>query len=253
MVAPDAATFREWAGPSAGPATAAVAFAEQHRVVMRGRGATPNSGDPLRTLRHELAHVALYEFLGFHAVRWFDEGYASLAAGEDRNDGFLAVNAALVFRRMPSLAALDTLLTSPRPEVARAGYSLALRAVTDLALIDRVRGLDPLLVEWKARGTLDLALRGAFAVTTEGFERDWQQRTRWRFALLSVVLDSAMGGLALVLLFAPLYRSRRNAQRARLDEMRRREAITELTNRSEAVDTLMRSILPATDASGPHA
>ncbi len=242
MIAPDVATFREWAGPSAGEHTAAVTFAEQRRVVMRGRGAPPNRDDPLRVLRHELAHVALYEYLGVHADRWFDEGYASYAAGEERSASFFATNVALVFRRMPTLTTVDTLLISTRPSVALAGYALALRAVTDLAAIDRERGLAPLFEAWKVRGSFDLALRRAYAVTTDDFERSWQQRTRWGFALPALLADSAVVFALMLLPLVPAYRSRVRAQRARLEAMRAREAITERSAQSAALDGLIASI-----------
>ena len=249
MIAPDNATFLEWAGPSAGAVTAAVAFVDQHRVVMRGPRAPPFAGDPRQTLRHELAHIALFDHLGARSPRWFDEGYASLAAGEERNDGFLAVNAALLFRRMPGLSALDSLLTSSRPTVSRAGYTLSLRAVTDLARIDPVHGLEPLFAAWRVRGSFDLALRRAFALTSEDFERQWQSRTRWTFAFLAIAGDSAallaVAMLALAPALLPGYLSRRRLQRARLEEMRLREETLERATRSAGLDALLRAYPPS--------
>ena len=253
MIAPDAAVFREWAGHAAFPWTAALAFVSQHRIVMQGRNAPADAGEPLQVLRHELAHIALYDYLGALTPRWFDEGYASFAAGEERTQGFLSTNAALVFRGMPSLAALDTMLASPRTTDARAAYALSLRAVSDLAALDPVHGLAPFLDAWRERRSFDLAMRRAFALTSTDFERDWQRRTRWRFAFLAVAADSAIGTLALTVLLLPLYRTRRQKQRARLEEMRRREAITELTNRSVVLDALMHAIGPPATPSGPDA
>ena len=58
-------------------------------------------------LRHELAHLALHERLGDLPPRWFDEGYASVAAREWRRDDVLAANVALALRGTPSLDQLD--------------------------------------------------------------------------------------------------------------------------------------------------
>ncbi|MCC7053096.1 MAG: hypothetical protein IT355_07490 [Gemmatimonadaceae bacterium] len=253
MLAPDAATFTEWAGRSAFPWTAALAFVGQQRIVMQGRGAPSSAGDPLVVLRHELAHLALYDHLGGASTRWFDEGYASYAAGEERTTGFLATNAALVFRGVPTLAGLDSLLSNPRSGEARAGYALALRAVSDLAAIDRERGLGPLLAAWKERGSFDLALRRAAAVTAGDFERDWQQRTRWSFGFLALVADGAIGTLLLLALLVPLHRRRRNAQRARLDAMRAREALLERAAQSSALDALLGSLPPVPPRLPPDA
>ena len=253
MIAPDAATFREWAGRGDLPWAAAVAFVEQHRVVMQGSTANAEAGHPLQVLRHELAHVALHDYLGGVTPRWFDEGYASYAAGEERTEGFLSANAALVFRRLPTLAALDTMLASPRGTEARAGYALALRAVSDLAAIDRQRGLGPLLAAWKLRGSFDLAMRSASAQTAEDFETGWQRRTRWQFAFLAVAANSAIGILLLLGLLVPLYRTRRRKQRDRLAEMRRREAITEAAMRGAALDAMLDAIRPVTTPPPPDA
>jgi hypothetical protein len=238
MIAPDAATFREWAGQSDLPWAAAVAFVEQHRVVMQGSSASSDAGAPLQVLRHELAHVALFDFLGGINPRWFDEGYASYAAGEERTEGFLSTN---------------SMLASGSGTEARAGYALALRAVSDLAAIDRRQGLTPLLTAWRERASFDLAMRRAYAQTAEDFEREWQQRTRWQFAFLAIVTNSAIGGLLLVAMLVPLHRSRRRRQRERLEEMRRREAVTEAAMRSAAVDAMLGAIRPAGRPGEPDA
>ncbi len=253
MVAPDAATFREWAGQSAASWAAAVAFPDQHRVVVQGGKAPADAGDPTQVLRHELAHVALHDYLGDLPPRWFDEGYASFAAGEERMDGFVSTNLALVFRGMPALATLDTMIGSPRPTEARAGYALALRAVSDLAAIDTQRGLGPMFVAWKERGSLDLAMRRAFALTSDDFQRGWQQRARWQFAFLALAADSAITGSVLLLGLWPMYRRRRQAQRDRLEAMREREAITESAARSAALDVLLHAIGPERPRAGPDA
>ncbi|MFP5355115.1 MAG: hypothetical protein ACLGIK_08170, partial [Gemmatimonadota bacterium] len=61
---------------------------------MQGRRASSDAGDPIRVLRHELAHLALHEYLGDLPTRWFDEGYASYAAGEWDRDRVIATNLA---------------------------------------------------------------------------------------------------------------------------------------------------------------
>jgi hypothetical protein len=246
MIAPSGAVFREWAGRESAAWAAAVAFPAQHRVVVQGGAAPSDAGDPRQVLRHELAHVALHDFVGDAAPRWFDEGYASYAAGETRMEGFLSANLALVFRRMPTLATLDTLLESTHATEARAGYALALRAVNDLAAIDRERGLAPFLHALRERQRFDLALRRTFALTTEDFESAWRARTRWQFAFLAVAADSATVTSVLFLGLWPLYRRRRAAQQERLDAMRAREAVTEQTQRSAALDALLVRLGPET-------
>lgn len=242
LIAPDAATFRKWAGTSAFAWAAAVAFVDQRRVVIQGGSAPSDAGNPIQVLRHELAHIALHDYLGDLPPRWFEEGYASYAAGEERTEGFVATNVALVFRRMPTLAGLDTMLASRVTSDAQAAYALSLHAVSDLASIDRERGLEPLITAWKSRRSFDLALRRSYAITAERFESDWRSRARWQYAFLAIGADSVLAVALMALGIIPLWRSRRRAQRERLDAMRAREAITERASQSEALDVLIRAI-----------
>jgi hypothetical protein len=255
LIAPNTATFAAWAGPLASEATQAVALVERHRVVLRGRGAPPLADDPLQVLRHELAHVALFDYFGKTAPRWFEEGYASYAAGEERTTGFLATNAAMLFRQLPSLNGLDSLLLSRRPTEARAGYALALRAVVDLAALGGTNELAPLLVAWKERGSFDLALRRSAALTADQFEARWQQRTRWQFAFLALATDSALVGALLLALLLPVYRARRRRYERRLAQLRQDDAETESARREAIVDDVARGIDPdrtrARDARSP--
>ena len=64
-------------------------------------------GDALyRTLRHELAHLALHEAIDVRVPLWFDEGYAAWAAGEWERLGGLELNLAVVRGAVPDLPGL---------------------------------------------------------------------------------------------------------------------------------------------------
>ena len=49
----------------------AFAFPAERLILMQGVNAGGGAGDPLVTLRHELAHLALHEALGGRVPRWF--------------------------------------------------------------------------------------------------------------------------------------------------------------------------------------
>src|SRR4051794_8386300 len=157
-IAPDQRRFREWAGPGAPEWGAALAFPDSRRIVMQGRNAGAEAGDPLDVLRHELAHLALHEYLGDLAPRWFDEGYASYAARELVRNEVLATNFALALRGMPTFDELDDRFTEGAAS-AQAAYALAYRAVDDIASIDQVHGLSLFFQHWKESGSLDRAMR----------------------------------------------------------------------------------------------
>ena len=223
-VAPDEQRFREWIGPAAPEWGHAVAFPALNRIVMRGRWDGARGGDPATILRHELAHLALDEAMGDLPPRWFNEGYASYAAGEWGRDELLATNAALVFRRMPALDTLDGWFLRGARE-AQGAYALSYRAVAELAALDRERGLTLFFRYWKESGRLDRAVRDAYGLTLPAFEHRWQQRTRTRFGALALVGDLAVGMVVCLILILPFYMLRRRRDKERLAALRRADEL----------------------------
>ncbi len=218
-VAPDERTFRRWVGPRAPEWGVAVAFPRSGRIVMRGRGAGAAREAPLTVLRHELAHLALHEAMGDLPPRWFDEGYASYAAGEWGREEALAANVALLFRRVPPLDTLEKRLTGRAAE-AQGAYALSHRAVAELAALDPERGLTNLFRYWRETARLDPAIRRAYGTTLDAFEERWQRRTRLRYGFLAVVGNFGAGVLFLLLVLTPLILARRERDRARMARLR---------------------------------
>ena len=249
QVAPDARAFRQLIGVHAPEWGAAFAFPLEHRIVMQGRTAPTSAGDPLRVLRHELAHLALHEYLAGLPPRWFDEGYASWAAGEwDREDA-IAANVGLALGGFRSLAGLDSgyQLGARRADAA---YALSYRAVAELAALDHVRGLSLLFQYWKTDGDLDRALRRGYGLTLGGFERLWLDRTRRRYGGLALFADVTLGAFVLLLIVTPLYLIRRRRDQARLAVMRAADAVAEQRERESAIAELLRSTENPSPGSG---
>lgn len=243
-VAPDPARFREWVGEAFPEWGAAAAFPASQRIVMQGAGSGGSrAGDPLVVLRHELAHLALAEALGDLPPRWFDEGYASVAAGEWGREEVLATNLALVWRGPRSFAALDARFGGG-DQAATGAYALAHRAVAELAALDPARGLSLFFTYWQASGSMDLALRQAYGLTTEAFEAHWVRRTQRRYGALALVSDfaAALGLLFIGLL--PVVLRRRRRERRRLEALRAAEAEQERRARESALDALLATVPP---------
>lgn len=243
VIAPDRAAFRELVGPAAPEYGAAIAFPDERRIVMQGSRAASDAGDPIQVLRHELAHLALHEALGNLPPRWFDEGYASLAAGEWGRDEVLATNVALALRGMPSLAGLDSAFQGG---AARAGYAYALayRAVAELAALDPARGLTLFFQYWRETGNMDRAIRRAFGITQDAFEQRWRSRTRRRYGALAVFADLTLAAFVLLVIVAPLYVARRRRNQRRLAAMEHAEADADRRARESAIEELLRSVAP---------
>ncbi len=236
-IAPDERTFRDWAG-SAPEWGSAVAFPESRRVIMQGRRAGSDAGDPLVVLRHELAHLALHERIGNLPPRWFDEGYASFAAGEWGREEVLETNVAIALRGVPTLDELDA--SFGRGKVAaQSAYALAYRAVAELAGPDRGRGLAQFFEYWRSSRSLERALRLGYGLTLESLEQQWSRRTRAQYGILSLFGNLTITAVIFLVILAPLYVARRRRDRERLEKMRASEAAADEAARRSALEELL--------------
>jgi hypothetical protein len=237
LITPDALHFHDAVGPSAPEWGAAIATPVNGRIVMQGSRANSAAGDPRETLRHELAHLALHEALGDLPPRWFDEGYASYAAGETGRDDVLATNIALVFRGIPSLDSLDRFFEGGESG-AQTGYALARSAVAAIADLDRTRGLSLFFRYWRETGSMDQALRSAYGVTAAGFEAAWKVRTRRRYGALALFADVSFAAGILLAVVWPFWLARRRRDRARLAAMRAADDREERREREDVLHAL---------------
>lgn len=239
-IAPDADRFREWVGPYAPEWGAAIAFPEERRIIMQGSSAPSSAGDPIRVLRHELAHLALHEALGQLPPRWFDEGYASYAAGEWGREEVLATSYALLVRGLPSLDSLDRWFIGGSSRAGSA-YALAYRAVSDIAALDSERGLTLFFQYWEQTGSLDRAVRQAYGITLAGFEEQWRRRTMRRYGALALFADLTLALGIMTLFILPLFIARRRRDRRRLALLIAADEATERAARESALEELLRS------------
>jgi hypothetical protein len=171
---------------------AAVALPALRTVVIRADG-----DDLYRTLRHELAHLALHQQVDVRVPLWFDEGYAAWAAGEWDRLGTLELNLAVARGAIPGLRELDGALRGPETS-ADAAYALAASAVTELARRNPSGTLAPLLGRLQGGTDFDAAVLATTGLTVDRFEEDWQRSVRRRYSLATWLL--AGGGWALVAL-----------------------------------------------------
>ena len=248
QLAPDERTFDEWVGDGAPEWGGAFAFPAERLIVMQGRNAAAAAGDPLVTLRHELAHLALAEALRGQVPRWFDEGYASYAAGEWGREEVLITSVGLIWRGIPTLAGLDSGFYAGSGRAERA-YALAYRAVAELASLDPERGLSLLFGYWEREGSFERALRSAHGMTSADFERHWRARVRRQYGALALAADLSVLSVFLVFLLGPLWWQRRTRLKARLARMRQADTEQDERERSSALAALLGEGGP--DRSGP--
>jgi hypothetical protein len=169
---------------------AAVALPALRTIVLRADA----SGLP-RTLRHELAHLAMHERTPGRVPLWFDEGYAGWAAGEWERLGVLELNLAVARGALPGFHALDAALRASETS-ADAAYALAFSAVSELARRNPTGTLKPLMERLGAGEDFDAAVLATTGLTVDRFEEAWQRSVRRRYGLATWLL--AGGGWLLV-------------------------------------------------------
>ncbi|MGH7689603.1 MAG: peptidase MA family metallohydrolase, partial [Gemmatimonadaceae bacterium] len=237
-IAPDYSRFREWAGPGAPDWGAALAFPDTRRIVLQGSRSGADAGNPVEVVRHELAHLALHEYLGGLAPRWFDEGYAGYAAHEfTRHDAF-AANLALALQGVPTFRQLEGYF-SQGATTARAGYALSASAVADMAALDPRHGLAHVFAAWRETGSLDQALRQADGTTLDGFEAEWRTAARRRYGALALMEDLTLLGILFLVFVLPLWIARRRRDRSRMEALKAADAAADAMERDHALAELL--------------
>jgi hypothetical protein len=191
---------------------AAVALPSERTIVIRADG-----GDLSRTLRHELAHLALHERVPVRMPLWFDEGYAGWAAGEWERLGVLELNLAVARGALPDFRALDGALRSTETG-ADAGYALAYSAVSELARRNPSGSLGPLLGRLVAGEDFDSAVLATTGLTVDQFEETWQRTVRRRYGLATWLLAGG-GWLVVALAVLILIHFRRRVDRPRREAL----------------------------------
>jgi hypothetical protein len=237
-IARDQARFRALVGPNAPEWGAAIAIPDERRIVMQGSRAGSDAGDPRSVLRHELAHLALHEAMGPLPPRWFDEGYASVSAGEwDREQAF-ETSIGLVWHALPSRDSLDAGFMAGASR-ASWSYAVAHRVVAELQSLDTQNGLKNFFAEWKASGSFEIGLRRAFGLTGAQFDAYWQRQTRRQYGALAFVTNLSLVGGLFGLLLGPLFWMRRRRDRRKLEAMRAADAAQERALRESALEALL--------------
>jgi hypothetical protein len=166
-----------------------------------------------------LAHLALHQAVPVRVPLWFDEGYASWAAGEWTRLEGLELNVAVVRGRVPDLRSLDGALRGSA-STADAAYALAASAVTELARRNPSGTLDPLMAHLMEGEDFEASVLATTGLSISQFDAEWRKAVRRRYSWITWILAGGGWGI-LVLGVWLLVRVRKRAdlpRRAALDE-----------------------------------
>lgn len=222
VLAPSEALFEEAVGGRVPEWGAAVAIPDLSRIVLPGFGSDRGTWNSPQTLRHEWAHLGLYEYLeGLRVPRWFSEGYAEWASGGwDWSEGWRL--RLLLARDGSRLDSLDLRWPRSRTE-AQSAYLLSASAMEYLATGTSERGLEIFLSRWREMGDFERAFRSTFGLTSGRFESDWKKFVKRRYGWLFVLSHSAVFWAVLSAASVLMWRTRRGRRRLQMARLRASE------------------------------
>ena len=223
-LAPDEARFDSLAGGHAPEWGAGIAFPDAGVIVLPAYASRRGAPQELaRTLRHELAHIALHRYLAPARIpRWFHEGYARWATGELDWEAGWQIRLAFLLRRAPPLDSLT--LDWPAAEAdARIAYLLSASTIDYLTQYGGSRGLALFLERWKEEGALEPALWRTYGLTLPQFEEAWRGYVRRRYGWLVFLSHSVVFWAFAAAVLLVLFGIRRRRDRARMALLRATE------------------------------
>jgi hypothetical protein len=186
IVVADGRRFRALARGGVPPWGAGLAAPESRTILLRA-----DAEDLPQVLRHELAHLALHQAVRVRVPLWFDEGYATWAAGGVEAFDVLRLNLAVARGAVPDLGGLDAALRGSAAS-AEAAYPLAATAVAELARRHPERSLRPLLERLEGGEDFEVAVRETTGLNFGQFETAWRRTIRLRYGLLVWTLAAGL-------------------------------------------------------------
>jgi Peptidase MA superfamily len=214
ILVPDARRMDSLSSGRAPAWGAAIALPDARTILLRA-----DVEDLYQTLRHELAHLALHQAVAVRVPLWFDEGYASWAAGEWDRFGTLELNLAVVRGVLPDLRTLDGALRGSA-STADVSYALAASAVAELARRNPTQSLNPLMQRLQAGTDFEAAVLATTGLTMPQFEAEWRRTLRRRYSLGTWLLAGGGWGFISLGIWVLLLRRKRAdlVRRAALDD-----------------------------------
>ncbi len=189
-----------------------VAYSEIGLVLLTIQPLHPNSNhDLVEIFKHELVHVALHDaVLGKPVPRWFNEGFAVHASGENRATRLWTLWSATLAENLIPLSRLETSFPAD-PNSASVAYAEAADFVRFLmrdhdehrfrAAIARVRGGQ----------SFDAAFGDAYGGELPNLENEWLEDVARRYTFWPVLFSSTMVWMGVLALLVWGWR-RRNAR-----------------------------------------
>jgi hypothetical protein len=194
----------------------------------------PNSSEPPRideVLKHELAHVALFDAVGGRPVpRWFNEGYAVHASGESSLVRTRTLWTATLGKRVLPMSDLDRSFPA-HSDMASIAYAQSADFVRFLLRRqDRARFV--MFIDRLAQGDeFESAISDSYSADLRRLEFQWREEITKRYSWAPVIVGGGFVWLGAVVLVALAWVRRRRQTRKTLARWEREELAEERRKR----------------------
>jgi hypothetical protein len=202
--------------------------------------------------RHELVHLALYDAVGGnHVPRWFNEGFAVHASGENRGARLWTLWSATLSENLIPLRRLERSFPSD-PTTASVAYAEAADIVRFLlrtqddhrfrAAIERIRNGQP----------FDNALSDAYGTDVMNLEYEWREDVARPYTFWPVLFSGTVVWMAVIGLLVWAWRRRRARAEVTLARWAREEALEDARQRAARADVQPRVHIVLARSSEPE-
>lgn len=211
VLAPDAKTFHQLAGPGTENSTA-VSLNNRATIIMNGDALRANGFEPLgRILVHELVHVYLDARCQGPVPRWIHEGLAQMIAGEWSSQDASAVWATRFLRRLIPLSQIENTFPT-EPERQQLAYRQS-SSLVEFLVRERYKGSLRHMVSsiTGAEGARELELYWT-PLHRDALQAQWRQSLTGWGGWVSLLLSSGViwGAAAVLLVLGWWLKRRRN-------------------------------------------
>jgi hypothetical protein len=187
----------------------------------------PNAAEPPvlpEVLKHELAHVALFDAVGGHSVpRWFNEGYAVHASGESSLVRTRTLWTATLAKRLLPMGDLDRSFPA-HSDLAAIAYAESADFVRFL-LRRQDRTRFNMFIERLEKGEdFDRAITDAYASDLRRLEFQWREEITKRYSWAPVLLGGGLLWMGAIVLVGIAWVRRRRDMRKTLAKWASEEA-----------------------------
>lgn len=196
------------------PAYAAgVAYSSLHLVLisLTPPGPAGDGTDVEEVFHHEMAHIALEDAtLGHHVPRWFNEGFAIHASGENPFMRWKTLQDATLSKKILPLNEIDQGFPNDNYEVSIA-YAESADFVRFLVRHSDEKRFASLIERVRGGASFDRAMGDAYATNLRKLEFEWREDLSKRFTLTPVLLGGSLVwvGLAAIMVMAYVKKRRR--------------------------------------------